>query len=260
MKTRAATFLRVVFMFVLWVATYAKAQVFNADFSTTTLDPSFGVDHEVFHSGIFYGDYLPGSGPHWSVTTGQGLLNISLEPTDQPYSSLGPRVKTISTFAGDFVAEITIDGSASNGSSASIQMKAPDPWSVSSLTWAGVLVSQGNIGFFRKGANYYGKYVGEGVAFDLRLSRIGQTISAEYRPIGAADYELLISSTDAFLGGLADPVWFELRNSAYGITESSTASFGNFTVSPIPEPSAYAALMGSAAVGLVVWRRKRRRQ
>ncbi len=261
MTTRPAKLLRGALMLhcvgFLLCAAEASAQGYVADFGTPSLDSNLEVDHEIYFDGIFYGDYQPGTAPHWSVTSGLGLLNVVLEPTDQPYLSQGPRVKTVSTYAGDFVAEITVDLSAANGSFASILMKAPDPWSTSSLVWAGFSVSHGYVGFLRKDAVFYGEYAGPVVTFDLRLSRIGQSILAEYRPAGEGEYQLLVDTADSFLGGLADPVWFELRNYASGITDGSAVSFSDFTITPVPEPSTYGMVAGVLALVFAV-RRKRR--
>ncbi len=221
----------------LLLATEVTAQTFTADFSSTSLDPNFAVNQwDADHV-----NYLNVTQPYWSVTSGSGLMSISLAANSNDYVADGPHVHTNPfnlSFTGDFVATITLDATANAGGSVGFFI---EPLFGS---YAGMSLGFGNVNFSTSFA--YNISVPTGMTTGtFQLIRRGNTLAGQYKEPGAAGYRLLANYSDPSLTGA---VTFDLTNYASpGHPGGLTGAFSNFSVvalPPLPPPASTAAFYG----------------
>ncbi len=218
--------------------TLFRLPFYTGDFSTATLDP-FTLSVSQWTAGNT--QFLHGTQPYWSVTSGGGQMKINLAPNNNDYLSDGPHVQTRSSFglSGNFIATVTLDISANSGGSAGFFADFPG-------AYAGFGFSNGSIGFNTSVPNNNTQTPANLTAATFQLIRTGNTLTAQFKAVGAPAYTVLKSFTDPALAGKAV---FDLTNYAGpGRTTGLSAAFSDFTIT-VPAASPAPVVSSSSASG-----------
>lgn len=188
--------------------------------------------------------YVNGVEPGWTINAASALLTLSKDSS--PEISGGPHVQTSLSGVNDFVATVTADA----GSNTSIGNFFLDTGS----GFAGLSFSDSFVG-----ASYYlpgvpGSGVGASISgpLTLELARTGDTFTASYSTGGA--FTVLYSLTNT--GLLGDPSFDLTTYSPVGSTATELLTYSNFDVTSVPEPAAWAMMLGGFGLAGAALRRR----
>jgi len=224
------------------VAAQASGANYTADFNSSTLDPN--LDVVTINNGV-----TPGANPPWTVTSGGGYLTIAKGINPTPNDDL---INVVTHFAtpGDFVAQVTVD------------------WSGNANGWGGYYLYSATgatgFGFGTNGLwdSAFGGFPGGGNSgvtptsvMTFEIARSGNTLTKSYKLAGDANFTVLSTLTDNMVLGDA---YLEMDNYS-NIVPATSLRFSDFSIqtSAVPEPAAYALLLGG--LGCLVLSRRRLR-
>ena len=233
-------------------ASPALAATYQADFSTSALDPTLG--------------YTGGTG--YSLSSGGGFLTLTYSiPPSATVMTVNPSVYTRFDILGDYTADVTVDAS---GVPLDFGDGAGQPGLVAhdganDVTALGIdrYASGTSATYFtdNSGAIAASGGVSAPSVATLQFQRVGKTLTASFAPIGSSSFTAISTTTDPSYGG---PAVFTLSSYYNGLAGTAgVIRFSDFTITTpdaaaVPEPASWAAMsVGLGAVGWVARRRRR---
>ena|ERR1035437_39671 len=246
--------------------TKLSAQAFvGSDTFNTSIDPAWPSAFRLLGaSGIGYLDFtgsqvqfttsISGTGSYFRIWGGDGTVGAYQAPASYTNSWVMNLqvVDTFSTSSGFASIGLQVDSGITNTSYAAVMLQ--------NIAGAYRVRAEGTgTTFLDTSATGCNSNVWLSMAWDAG----SQVLSSYYSFDNGNNYTLLKSfdpNTQWTVGLPTGGFEFEIFGSASGTATAITTGMyaDNFSVSAIPEPSTYAALAGACALGLAIWKRKRK--
>ena len=217
--------------------TMAVGDTVSASFNlTTAAGASFSANNNAVRFGLFNAN---SSFPSADNTTSQ-TSTTQWGPWTGYWVNSDPSSGTLATNTGEFRERFSNTGTSMNGP-------------MNGTTGSNQLTTTVSSGTFQATGATNSTYLytlsltkTSGSTMSLSYTIYNQTSNTTYYTLGASDSSLSVSTFDTLALQINSP------QSIGG----ATYTLDNFTVSTVPEPSTYAALLGAAGLALVVWRRR----